>query len=198
MHSADCDDYLTLVKPLITFSLERVSMVSRTRRIALASIFGVTIWVTMGFLPAPTSDYLIVVQSLFLALSFLVVGRGGATYVGVVSGLLISVVKPIFFPLDLVFATFFGLLVDGLALGLKTKGGGKARTLRLMVAMMVSTGVVGFAAYYVTAVATNLVPNDAVLDLITLAFGVLSGAAGGWGAARIWNTNLKMRFGNGT
>ena len=58
----------------------------------------------MGFVPAPTSDYLIVFQSFFLALSFLVVGRGGATYVGLVSGLLITFVKLGFFPVDLVFS----------------------------------------------------------------------------------------------
>jgi hypothetical protein len=173
-------------------------MSSGTRRIALASIFGVTIWVVMGFLPAPTSDYLIAVESCFLALSFLVVGRGGATYVGAVSGLLISVVKPLFFPLDFIFAVFFGLLVDALATIMRVKGGDReARTIRLVVVMMVSTGVVGFVAYYLTAVATNLVPNNLVLDLTTLVFGVVSGAIGGFIAARVWNRSLKMRFQNG-
>jgi hypothetical protein len=174
-------------------------MSSGTRRIALASIFGVTIWVVMGFLPAPTSDYLIAVESCFLALSYLVVGRGGATYVGAVSGLLISVVKPLFFPLDLIFAVFFGLLVDGLAtiMRAKSEGAGEARTIRLVVVMMVSTGVVGFVAYYLTAVATNLVPNNLVLDLTTIFFGVVSGAIGGFVAARVWNRSLRMRFQNG-
>ncbi|MDG6915833.1 MAG: hypothetical protein JRM90_07695, partial [Nitrososphaerota archaeon] len=62
-----------------------------SRRIALGAIFGVLILVTNGFIPAPTSDFLIVVQSLLLALSYLVVGRGGASYVGFVSGALITV-----------------------------------------------------------------------------------------------------------
>ncbi len=60
--------------------------------------------------------------------------------------------------------------------------------------MTISTGVVGFVAYYVTAVATNLVPNDFFLNLSILIFGVVSGAAGGYVAARIWNRNLKSRF----
>ncbi len=68
-------------------------MASRSRRIAVASLFGVLVWIILGFLPAPTSDYFIAVEACLLALSFLVVGRGGATYVGAVSGLLISVVK---------------------------------------------------------------------------------------------------------
>ncbi len=169
-------------------------MASRSRRIAVASLFGVLVWIILGFLPAPTSDYFIAVEACLLALSFLVVGRGGATYVGAVSGLLISVVKTAFFPVDLVFAVLFGLLVDALGVGLGAKKMGKARTGRLVVAMTISTGVVGFVAYYVTAVATNLVPNDFFLNLSILIFGVVSGAAGGYVAARIWNRNLKSRF----
>ncbi len=169
-------------------------MVPTTRRIALASLFGVTIWVVMGFLPAPTSDYLIAVESCFLALSYLLVGRGGATYVGVVSGILISIVKLAFFPLDLLFALFFGVMVDGLATVFRVKNGGEAKPWRLVAAMMVSTSVVGFAAYYVTAVATKLVPNNLALDLTTIVFGIFSGAIGGFVAARLWNKNLKTRF----
>lgn len=167
-----------------------------TRRVALASIFGVLILSVMGFVPAPTSDYLIVVQSLLLALSFLVVGRGGATFVGVVSGLLITLVKVAFFPYDLAFSLLFGISVDVLGALFKARvaHGGRAATGRLVVVMMISTGIVGFVAYYLTAVATNLVPNDLVLDLTVLVFGVVSGAAGGYLAARIWNRNLRVRL----
>ena len=169
-------------------------MVSSSRRVALASLFSVLIVAITGFVPPPNSDYLIVFQSFFLALSFLVVGRGGATYVGAVSGLLITFAKINFFPLDLVFSTAFGLLVDVFAIALRAKEGQRARTWRLAVALMVSTGIIGFIAYYVTAVATNLVPNEFVLDLTVLVFGVVSGGVGGAVAARLWNRNLMARF----
>lgn len=169
-------------------------MVSSSRRIALASLFGVLILATMGFVPAPTSDYLIVFQSFFLALSFLVVGRGGATYVGLVSGLLITFVKIGFFPYDLVFSLSFGVLVDAFGTALRAKEGPRAKTWRLVATMMLSTGIVGFVAYYVTAVVTNLVPNDFFLDLTVLIFGVVSGGIGGVVAARLWNRNLMSRF----
>jgi hypothetical protein len=169
-------------------------LVSSSRRIALASLFSVMVLAVMGFVPAPTSDYLIVFQSFFLALSFLVVGRGGATYVGGVSGLLITFVKIGFFPYDLVFSLLFGIFVDAFATALHAKDGPFAKTWRLVMCMMLSTGIVGFAAYYVTAVATNLVPNDFFLDLTVLIFGVISGAIGGAVAARLWNRNLMMRF----
>jgi len=156
------------------------------------------ILVINGFIPAPTSDFLIVFQSLFLALSYLVVGRGGATYVGVVSGALITSVKLGFFPVDLVFATMFGVFVDVLATQFHVQEDGRAKTLRLMACMMVSTGVVGLAAFYVSVIAFPSafvgVPHDPVTDLTILVFGVASGAIAGAIAARLWNRNLMARF----
>ncbi len=165
-----------------------------SRRVALASLFGVLILVSVGFLPAPTSDYLIIFEAFFLALSFLVAGMGGATYVGVVAGILITFVKPTFFPLDLVFATLFGILVDGTCLAFGAKKGNEAQTARLVSAMTISTGIVGFTAYYFAAVVTNLVPNQIGLDATVLIFGIFSGAIGGLSAARVWNRYLKSRF----
>lgn len=166
-----------------------------TERIALASLFGVLILVTNGFVPAPTSDYLIVVQAFLLALSYLLVGRGGATYVGLVSGLLITAVKASFFPYDLAFSLMFGALVDLLASALRVKAGRMARAGRLTAAMVLSTGTVGFVAYYVTAVSVlKLVPDELFLDLTVLIFGVVSGGAAGVLAARLWNRNLSARF----
>lgn len=169
-------------------------MVSRNRRLALASLFGAMIFLFMGFVPAPSSDFLIIIESFFMALSYLVLARWGATYVGIVSGLLISLVKPAFIPYDLVFAVLFGLAVDLLGMALHAKDGADAKTKRLVVVMTISTGVVGLLAYYFTAVATNLVPNDVSIDLTVLLFGIASGAAGGYLAVRIWNRNLKARF----
>lgn len=167
---------------------------NRSRRLALASLFGVLILVTMGFLPAPTSDFLIVFEAFFLALSFLVIGRGGATYVGIVAGLLITTVKLSFFPYDLAFSALFGVLVDATGLALGAKSGTTARTARLVAAMTVSTGIVGFSAYYITAVVTNIVPNEVGLDASVLVFGIVSGAVGGYVAARVWNRYLSSRF----
>ncbi len=175
-------------------------MAVSTRKIALGAVFGVLILVINGFIPAPTSDFLIVFQSLFLALSYLVVGKGGATYVGIVSGSLITAVKLGFFPVDLVFATMFGVLVDVTATQFRVQEQGRVKTLRLMASMMVSTGVVGLAAFYVSVIAFPsafvAVPHDLITDLTILIFGVVSGAIAGAIAARLWNRNLMARFYN--
>ena len=169
-------------------------MVSNSRRIALGSLFGVSILAIIGPFPSPTSDYLIGFQAFFLALSFLVVGRGGATYVGIVSGILITFVKISFFPLDLIFAIAFGVAVDGLCVALGAKEGPIARTWRLVTAMTISTTVVGFIAYYVAVVLTGILPNEAGLDASVLVFGIVSGALAGLAAARLWNRYLKSRI----
>ncbi|MGA2198558.1 MAG: hypothetical protein ABSG45_01325 [Nitrososphaerales archaeon] len=169
-------------------------MVSNTKRIALGSLFGVLILVFIGFVPAPSDDFLIGIQAFLLAISFLVVGRGGATYVGIVSGMLITLAKPQFFPLDLIFAVSYGVMVDGLSRAFRVKEGPSARKWRLVGVMTISTAVVGFVAYYVSAVMTNLVPNELLLDVTVLVFGVVSGAIGGYAAALVWNRYLKSRI----
>jgi hypothetical protein len=169
-------------------------MASNSRRIVLGSLFGALIFVFIGFVPAPTDDFLIGFQAILLALSFLVVGRGGATYVGVVSGILITLAKTAFFPYDLIFAILFGVAVDATSLAFRVKDGQNARTWRVVAALTISTAVVGFTAYYVTAVMMNLVPNELDLDASVLLFGVVSGAAAGYVAARIWNKYLKSRI----
>ena len=78
-------------------------------------------------MPAPTSDFLVGFQAFLLAISFLVVGRGGATYVGIVSGILITLAKVSFFPLDLIFAVGFGVMVDLLFVAFRVKQGQAAR-----------------------------------------------------------------------
>jgi hypothetical protein len=171
-------------------------LVSSSRKIALGAIFGVVILAINGFIPAPTSDFLIIVQSVVLALSYLLVGRGGATYVGAVGGILITAVKISFFPYDLLFSLMFGVLVDVLGSSFRAQDrAGRASTWRLSACMTVCTGAVGFTAYYVTAVSVfKLVPNEVSLDLTVLVFGIISGAAGGVIAARLWNRNLMSRF----
>jgi hypothetical protein len=173
-------------------------LASSSRRVALGAVFGAMILVTNGFIPAPDSDFLIIIQSLLLALSFLILGRGGPSYVGIVSGLLITTVKVGYFPVDLVFATLFGVLVDVLGLLFKVQKDGRAISSRLAAVMMVSTGVVGIGAFYVSVIlfpsAFTGVPHDPITDATILIFGVISGAAAGLIAARLWNRNLMARF----
>lgn len=134
-----------------------------------------------------------IVEALLVGLGFIILGRGGATYTEAVNGLLLTLVKPYFAPFSLLLALLYGIQVDLIGTVFKVKPPDvKAR--RMVTALTISTATTGLIAYYTTAVVTNLVKVDASIAATILIFGVVSGAAGGYLAARIWNRNLKARF----
>ncbi len=159
----------------------------------MASLFGVLIFLVKAFLPSPYADFLIFFEALLVGLSFLLVGRGGATYVEVVNGLLQTPVKLSFAPFSLLLAILFGVQIDVIASVLKVKNS-EARAGRLIATLALSTATTGVIAYYTTAVIGRLVPSHLGIALTILVFGVASGAAAGYLAARLWNKNLRARF----
>ncbi|TLX97862.1 MAG: hypothetical protein E6K90_09795 [Thaumarchaeota archaeon] len=151
------------------------------------------IFLVKGFLPSPTADFLVIFEALLVGLSFLILGRGGATYVEMVNGLLQTPVKLSLAPFSLLLALFFGVQVDAYASLLKVRNS-EAKAGRLVATLSLSSATTGVVAYYSTAVVAKLVPSDLSIALTILIFGVVSGAAAGYLAARIWNGNLKSRF----
>ncbi len=151
------------------------------------------IFLVKGFLPSPTADFLVVFEALLVGLSFLILGRGGATYVEMVNGLLQTPVKLSLAPFSLLLALFFGVQVDVYASLLRVRRS-EARAGRLVATLALSSATTGVVAYYATAVVEKLVPSDLSIALTILIFGVVSGAAAGYLAARIWNGNLRSRF----
>jgi len=151
------------------------------------------IFLVKGFLPSPTADFLVVFEALLVGLSFLILGRGGATYVELVNGLLQTPVKLSLAPFSILLALFFGVQVDVYASLLKVRNS-EARAGRLVATLSLSSATTGVVAYYATAVVEKLVPSDLSIGLTILIFGVVSGAAAGYLAARIWNGNLRSRF----
>ena len=151
------------------------------------------IFLVKGFLPSPTADFLVIFEALLVGLSFLILGRGGATYVELVNGILQTPVKLSLAPFSLLLALLFGVQVDALASLLRVRNS-EAKAGRLVATLSLSSATTGVVAYYATAVVEKLVPSDISIALTILIFGVVSGAAAGYLAARIWNGNLRSRF----
>ncbi len=168
-------------------------MVGRTRRIAIASLFGVIIFGIRGFIPAPSADFLIGIESFLLALTVIIIGRFGATYVEFVNGLILTPVKLSFAPFSLLLA-LLGIQVDILSMLLRPKVGPDVRTGRIVAIMTISTATTGVISYYTTAILTSIVPYNPVLDITILVYGVVSGAVGGYLAVKVWKRNLRARF----
>ena len=175
-----------------------------SRKLVTATLLGVLIAVVKGPFTFPVTDYLIIVEVPILAISFLLLGRGGATYTGFVNGVLQSAIKTSFFPYDLVFAVSYGALVDifGTLLNVRTEG--KTSVRRLVVALTLASMVLGVSIAY-AFLALNLSPSLGLSNYSTswlvevvylpiVVWGVLSGALGGYVSARIWERNLRPRF----
>ena len=165
---------------------------SSTKSIAIAILFGAMIFLTKTFAPSPMNKMLIVVQALLLALSSLLLGMMGATYVASIGGVLTSLWNFALAPFTLAFAIFFGLLVDGFFFLFKVNiAEGRVETGRLVVAMTLSTMLVGVLSYYVTVHLMGLMPQNPLLEAFVLVMGTISGAIGGYLASTIWNRHLK-------
>ncbi len=176
-----------------------------TRRLATATLFGVVIAVVKGPFSFPVTDYLIIIEVPILALSFLLLGRGGATFTGLVNGVLQSAIKVSFFPYDLIFAVSYGVLVDAFGTVFRVRGEGPTSARRLALALGLASTVLGVTIAYVF-LALNLSPGIDVSGYTTatllevvyapiVIWGIASGALGGFISARIWEKNLKSRFG---
>lgn len=184
-------------RPLSACQLDR-------RKLITATLLGVVIAVVKAPFTFPVTDYLIIVEVPILALSFLLLGRGGATYTGLVNGVLQSAVKVTFFPYDLIFAVSYGALVDFFGTLLRVRGGAKTRTFRLVAALGLASTVLGVSITY-SFLVLNLSPslglsNESmswlveVVYLPIVAWGVISGALGGYISARVWEKSLKPMF----
>jgi len=166
------------------------------RKLITATLFGVVIAVVKGPVPPPYADFLIIVEAPILGLSFLLLGRGGATYTELVNGLLQSVVKVSFFPFSLVIALLYGVLVDLLGTAFKANRGERTSSKRMVATLGVASIVTGLLAAY-TSIALGIIPYSPALIYIYISiivWGIFSGSIGGLISAQIWERNLKARF----
>jgi len=167
-------------------------VVQHTKRIAIATVFGALIFVSKTLVPSPVNKMIVVVQALLLALSSLLLRRLGATYSGLIGGVLTALWNLALAPFSFVFALLFGLLVDGLFFVLNVNIPGKeVNTIRIVAAMTLATAFVGVLSYYSTTLLIELIPRNLVMEIIILVVGTASGALAGYVASVIWNRYLK-------
>lgn len=167
-------------------------MMQKAKRLFIAALFSSIIFVTNFFVPPPISYLLIAVQAVVLALATFFVGRAGASYVGLIGGVLSALARPGFGPFTFLFTFLFGLLVDVFAFAFKASPAkdGVNRN-RVMLAMAFSTAIIGFLSYYVFAVHLQLIVFDMVMSGMVLFVAVGSGISAGYAAAYLWNKYLK-------
>jgi hypothetical protein len=161
----------------------------KSKRLALATLFGVVIFASKMPLVTPLDKAAVIVQALLLPLGYLVMGRFGATYVAVVGGLLTAVLRPALSPFTLLFALIYGILTDSLCTLLKVRAS-QLSTLRLTISMCVSTALIGLLSYYTTVYAFTLMPRNLMVEVVILVSGTASGLVGGYIASIVWRKYL--------
>ena len=164
----------------------------RSRRLTLAVLFAVLIFISKVLLPTPFDKMVVVVQALFLGLSAIMLAPFGATLVSVIAGLLTSSWRAPFAPLTLGFSVLYGLLVDAFLVLFKVRvENGIVRMKRLVAGVALATTATGMASYYVTVHVLSLLPRNIVLEVLILLVGIVNGLAGGYLAAVLWRKALR-------
>jgi uncharacterized membrane protein len=164
----------------------------KASRLFIATLFSSIIFVTNFFVPPPISYLLIVVQAVILALATFFVGKAGATYVGLVGGVLSALSRPAFGPFTFLFTFLFGLMVDIFSLAFKVSSTAEGvNQNRVIFAMTFSTAIVGFLSYYATAVYLKIIDLNPVMSALVIFVAAGSGISAGYAASYLWNKYLK-------
>lgn len=164
----------------------------KAKRLFVAALFGSILFVTRAFVPSPIDKILIVVDAVLLALGALFIQKIGATHVSAVGGVLLGLWRPTFLPFSLFFTLLYGMIVDGFFSIFKIRvDGGEVSRNRLMAAMALSTLIIAFLSYYITALGLYVIPANPVLDMLVSFMGPVSGAVAGYAVAYLWNGYLK-------
>ena len=169
-----------------------------SKKLITATLFGVLIGVVYGALPFEIGDSLIVFEAVVLSLSFILLGPGGATYTGLINGLVETPLQLAFGPFAFGVALFYGILVDAFSSLFRVASAGEIHARRLVASLSVSTIITGLVATY-AFIGLGFGTTAPFLEvyLPVLVVGALSGTVGGFLAARTWERNLKHRFNPG-
>ncbi len=167
---------------------------SVSRKVSIIAILSIAVFISKIFLPSPIDKFMIVFQGILFALANFTVGRIGGTLIGVISGLFTQFWRPVFIPFTFIFAVFYGFMIDCFISILKVKTPSTSvNTLRLMIALSLSTAIVGVASMYVT-VMVGVMPWAPAVYLMILIGGTLNGVAAGYLTAQIWNKYLVKKW----
>ena len=164
----------------------------RAKRLFITALFSSITFVINFFVPPPINNLVIVVQAILLALAMFFVGKGGATYVGLVGGVLSALSRPAFGPFTFAFTFLYGLLVDAtfMVLRVSTNEPTVDRK-RVITAMAISTAVIALSTYYTFSLLTQILPIETMLAGMMLFLGAGSGVTAGYAATYLWNKYLK-------
>ena len=167
-------------------------MSSKTKKVTLAILFGVLIFLSKVLMPFPLDKMFIVLHALLLVLGNLLLGKLGATYVAIVGGVLTAIWKTALGAFSFAIALLYGLLVDSFITLFKINPAeGNKITARLIAATTISTAIIGLLGFYMTVFVFKLIQRNPILEVTMLIVGGFNGTVAGYSASILWNKYLK-------
>jgi hypothetical protein len=166
-----------------------VHAIFNSKKLAVITLFGTLAFVSNGFLPSPIDKIVIGIQALCFSLAALVVPKGGATYASFVTGLLLSVLRPGFFPFSLLFSVFYGVMIELSFYCFKVNCEKCIKTKRLILLLTVVTGITGVTSMYLTTI-MGILPMIPAIYIAIVVVGCLNGAIAGYLNVKIWRNHL--------
>jgi fatty acid desaturase len=164
----------------------------KTKRVALATLFGGCNLLSKTIVPSPIDKMFIAIHALLHALGALLLRRMGATYVALIGSVLTALWRTALAPFTFVFALWYGLFVDVFFFIFKANHNeGNVRIRRLVASMTVSTGLLELISYYITVFILGLLQRNPMLEVSILIIGTLNGTVAGCLASILWNKYLK-------
>jgi hypothetical protein len=156
-------------------------------------LLGTLAFVSSGFLPSPIDKMVIGIQALCFSLAALLVAKGCAVYASLVTGLLLSVLRPGFFPFSLLFSVFYGLLIEGFFHFFKVNDAKCVKSRRLILLLTVATGLTGVVSMYLTTM-MGIIPMVPAMYFAIIVVAILNGAIAGYLTVIIWKKYLSHLF----
>lgn len=160
-----------------------------SKKLAIITLFGTLAFISSGFLPSPIDKIVIGIQALCFSLASLVVPKSGAIYASFVTGLLLSALKPGFFPFSLLFSVFYGFLIEIYFYFFKVNYDKSIKPRRLILLLTGVTGITGVASMYLTTI-MGMLPVIPAMYLGIIVVGLLNGAIAGYLTVKIWKKHL--------
>lgn len=164
-----------------------------SHRLAVPTLLGTVAFVSTGFLPTPVDKMFVMIQALTFALGSLMMARSGGTYASLINGILLSILRPAFFPFSLIFSLFYGLLIDGFFQVFRVNKDNHVKGARLIISLALGTSITGLLSMYLTTI-IGLMPMAPIIYSAILAIGILNGVAAGYLTLLIWNKYVARRI----
>jgi hypothetical protein len=133
------------------------------------------------------------IQALCFSLAALLVSKGGAVFASSVTGFLLSVLRPEFFPFSLVFSLFYGVMIDGFFHFFKVNKEKYIKSRRLVLLLTIATGITGIFSMYLTTILC-LLPMLPEMYFAIIVVAILNGVIAGYLTVIIWNKFLINSF----